>query len=335
MEKEESLPLISIIVPVYNVKHYLDKCLHSISKQTYTNLEIIVVDDGSTDGSGEICDLLAKEDKRIKVIHQPNAGQSAARNRGLAIARGELLGFVDSDDWIEADMYQTLHRLMVQGNADIAICTLYRDKGGKSVAKYSSGRQYEFTHDEAIRALVVDKHVRNYVVDKLFKRRLFDGIVFPVNRIFEDLAISYQVFYRAERIVMQDVPKYHYVIRTGSTMQSKYDPRKEYQLFQAVCEQCNFVRDMGIWDKTPIFVIRRGLHLLNHLALVPPSAVKEEVMQKVLGEMHKYDGAGWRQIGVTCAIRRWAIMNHPSSYGAFYRTFRSLFKSKRHRIENG
>ena len=111
MENTETLPLISIIVPVYNVKNYLEKCLQSICGQTYKNLEIILIDDGSSDGSGELCDLFAQRDGRIKVIHQTNAGQSAARNRGLAVAQGELLGFVDSDDWIEPDMYEFLYHL--------------------------------------------------------------------------------------------------------------------------------------------------------------------------------------------------------------------------------
>ena len=101
MKSIEKLPLISIIIPVYNVKDYLAKCLHSICEQTYKNLEIIVVDDGSSDGSGELCDQFALTDSRIKVFHQENQGQSCARNKGLAIAKGEYIGFVDSDDWIE------------------------------------------------------------------------------------------------------------------------------------------------------------------------------------------------------------------------------------------
>lgn len=102
-------PLISIIIPVYNVEHYLDKCLESVCGQTYTNLEIILVDDGSTDKSGEICDAYAAKDARIKVIHQENVGQSAARNVALEVAQGDFLGFVDSDDWIEPDMYRFLY----------------------------------------------------------------------------------------------------------------------------------------------------------------------------------------------------------------------------------
>lgn len=203
MENTETLPLISIIVPVYNVKDYLSKCLQSICGQTYKNLEIILIDDGSSDGSGELCDLFAQRDGRIKVIHQANAGQSAARNRGLAVAQGEFLGFVDSDDWIEPDMYEFLYCLLKENEADISICSHCRDKDGRSVAKYASGKQFVFTRDEGIRALAVDKHIRNYVWDKLYKRCLFSDIAFPLNRIFEDIAISYQVFYKAENIVCE------------------------------------------------------------------------------------------------------------------------------------
>ena len=109
MDETKALPLISIIVPVYNVKDYVEKCLDSICGQSYTNLEIIVVDDGSTDGSGKICDAYASKDRRIKVIHRKNGGLSAARNEGLDAATGEFLGFVDSDDWIDLDMFKFLY----------------------------------------------------------------------------------------------------------------------------------------------------------------------------------------------------------------------------------
>ena len=139
----------------------------------------------------------------------------------MAVAQGEFLGFVDSDDWIEPDMYEFLYHLLKENGADISICSHYRDKGKKSVAKYSSGEQFVFTRDEGIRALVVDRRIRNYVWDKLYKRRLFSGITFPLNRIFEDIAISYRIFYKAEKIVVREFPKYHYVIRDGSAMQKQ------------------------------------------------------------------------------------------------------------------
>ncbi|WP_455608824.1 glycosyltransferase family 2 protein, partial [Bacteroides rodentium] len=285
MDDTGSLPLISIIVPVYNVKEYLEKCLQSVCGQTYRNLEIILIDDGSSDGSGELCDFFAQRDKRIKVIHQTNAGQSAARNRGLAVAQGEYLGFVDSDDWIEPDMYEFLYRLLKENEADISICSHYRDKGKKSVAKYASGEQFVFTRDEGISALAVDKHVRNYMVDKLFKRSLFAGIFFPVNRVFEDLAICYRVFYGAEKIVMQDTPKYHYMIREGSTMQSRYNPQKEYNLFQSVYEQVKFILEKGIWDKAGIYVMRRGISFLDHKMMIKNSNTKYQIILDYIVKM--------------------------------------------------
>lgn len=122
------------------------------------------------------------------------------------------------------------------------------------------------------------------------------------------------------------------MIREGSTMQSKYNPRKEYQLFLAVCEQNDFILAKGIWDRTPVFVIQRGLHLIDHIQLMERSSVTEDLMNKVLPVMHKYDELGWQQIGISCTIKRWMIYNHLSLYRDIYRFFRLMFKSKRHRF---
>ena len=332
MKNTEALPLISIIVPVYNVKDYLEKCLQSICVQTYKNLEIILIDDGSSDGSGELCNLFAQRDGRIKVIHQTNAGQSAARNRGLAVAQGELLGFVDSDDWIEPDMYEFLYHLLKENGADISICSHYRDKGKKSVAKYSSGEQFVFTRDEGIRALVVDRRIRNYVWDKLYKRRLFSGITFPLNRIFEDIAISYRIFYKAEKIVVREFPKYHYVIRDGSAMQSKYDPLKEHNLFLSVYEQVYFVLEKGIWDQAPIYVLRRGIRLIDHMSMLRPSSSTEGVIKDVLAKMHEFDDVSCCQLGLSLSLKRYFIFHYMSAYRKTYRFVRLILKSKRHKF---
>lgn len=331
MNDTGSLPLISVIVPVYNVKDYLEKCLQSVCGQTYRNLEIILIDDGSSDGSGELCDFFAQRDGRIKVIHQANAGQSAARNRGLAIAQGEYLGFVDSDDWIEPDMYEFLYRLLRENRADISVCSHYRDKGGKSVAKYASGELFSFTRDEAIRALAIDKHIRNYMVDKLFRRHLFAGITFPENRVFEDLAICYRVFYGAGKVVLQDTPKYHYMIREGSTMQSRYNPRKEHDLFQGVYEQVTFVLEKGIWDKAGVYVVQRGIRLLDHTMMLEASASTDEVVRDVTAKMHEFDYVGYGQLGFSLSLKRYLIYNHKGFYRKLYRLVRSVFKSKRHK----
>ena len=303
MENTEKLPLISIIVPVYNVKNYLEKCLQSICGQTYKNLEIILIDDGSSDGSGELCDLFAQRDGRIKVIHQTNAGQSAARNRGLAVAQGEFLGFVDSDDWIEPDMYEFLYHLLKangENEADISICSHYIETVVKTRVKHSSGQFSSFSREEAIRTLVEDKRIRNYMWDKLYKRQLFAGIYFPVNRVFEDIAVSYQIFYKTQKVVMQDCPKYHYLKREGSTTQGKlYNYEKEYLLFQTVYEQVKFVREKEIWDKAPYCV----------------------------------HNVSWPQLGVMHIFKRRMMYCHLKVYRCIYRLVRTFFKSKRYKFQ--
>lgn len=333
MDDIASLPLISIIVPVYNVKDYLEKCLQSICGQTYRNLEIILIDDGSSDGSGELCDTFAQRDERIKVIRQANAGQSAARNRGLAVAQGEYLGFVDGDDWIEPDMYGFLYRLLKENEADISICSHYRDKGGKSVAKYASGEQFAFARDEGIRELVVDKHVRNYMWDKLFKRQLFTGISFPVGHVFEDLAICYKLFYAAEKVVVQDSPKYHYVIRECSTMQGKYDFRKELDLFYAVCSQVSFALEKEICSKTSIdHILKRGIHFINHCSMLALSEPVASAMQDVIARMRLFEERYSYCPDFPLRVNCYFIYCHLESYRIVYRFARKLFKSKRHRF---
>ena len=177
MEKSGTLPLISIIVPVYNVEAYLHQCLQSILDQTYTNLEIIVVDDGSTDHSPAICDHFAALDARVKVIHKKNGGQSAARNIGLDTASGEYIGFVDSDDWIDNDMYETLYNLISQYGADISACTHYLEyEDGRPTVYRSKEEIMTFNHADVMKTLFEDKIIKNYVVEKLYKRDLFTGL---------------------------------------------------------------------------------------------------------------------------------------------------------------
>lgn len=330
MDNTQGLPLISIIVPVYNVVNYLEKCLDSICRQTYKNLEIIVIDDGSTDGSGQICDSYSLRDKRIKVIHQENGGLSAARNKGLDVAIGKYIGFVDSDDWVDADMYEFLYDLLDTAKADISICSHYIEKPNRTKIKYASKKVQIMSFHEAICLLVEDKIIRNYACDKLFKRELFDELRFPEGRWFEDLAIMYKVFYHAEKIAMKGIPKYHYMVRSDSIMGGRYNPQKEFHLFLGICEQSDFVLEKQLGTQTPILVIQRGIHLIDHMMLVSPSAITEEITKIVLNKLHQYDKISWNQIGVAFAIKRFAIYNNLSLYRSAYRFFRLMFKSKRH-----
>lgn len=208
-------PKISVIVPVYNVEEYLRKCVQSIIDQTYSNIEIILVDDGSKDGSGYICDEFAKQDRRVKVIHKPNGGVSSARNTGLAVAAGDWIGWVDSDDWIEPSMFATLLERATACDADIAVCSRYECYKDKCVCRGWSQEEI-FNTEQALLHLLQNDAMQNFLWDKLWKRSLFHGIVFPEGKTYEDIAMMHRLFEKAKKIVCLPNATYHYRQRAGS-----------------------------------------------------------------------------------------------------------------------
>lgn len=209
--------MISVIVPVFCVEQYLEKCLDSIIEQTYQDLEILLIDDGSPDGCGEICNRYAIADPRIRVFHSANQGLSAARNLGLSNAKGSYIGFVDSDDWIEPKMFERLLTTIEENKADIAVCGRvmeFPDK--KEIIIPSVG---VMDREDAVKALALLK-VRNPVWDKLWKRECFEDIRFPIGRVYEDIATTYRIFLRINRVVCIPDSLYHYRIHEGSISHS-------------------------------------------------------------------------------------------------------------------
>lgn len=232
--------MISIIIPVYNVKEYLTKCVESIVNQSYPKLEIILVDDGSTDGSGEICDLLSWEDERIQVIHKKNGGLSSARNAGIDIAKGDFIGFVDSDDYIAEEMYEVLLTNLQKNAADISICNRWyeREDGTKFL-------RYKPTADVMImdskKAILEMNSFRTFdmsVCDKLYQRELFEGIRFPEGKLSEDFYIMYRLFDKAEKICYISAPLYYYMQRTGSISHNK---KINFDFVKAAKEQMEYI----------------------------------------------------------------------------------------------
>lgn len=220
--------LISIIVPVYNMEQYLERCMNSIWQQTYTNLEIILVDDGSTDQSPQMCDEYARKDTRIKVVHKQNGGLSDARNAGLAIASGAYIGYVDSDDWIEPDMYEKMHEACIEHDAQVAICRyaqVYKDH----TVQGGNGKVTAFDKEELLRIYIGghdDYIIYNSVWSKLFARELVDGVQFPKGKNSEDIMYTTKAFCKANRGVYIDTCLYDYVLdRDGSIMNVKRGER--------------------------------------------------------------------------------------------------------------
>lgn len=233
--------LISIIVPVYNVESYLDKCIQSICNQQYYNLEIILIDDGSTDTSGLICEKWKKIDNRIVVIHKDNGGLSSARNCGLDICSGSYIGFVDSDDFLDSDMYPLLAELIEQNNADISTCRIKKiNERGQRLDDAVTDELHVYSHDEAIKLLLDDNIITSHACNKLFKKALWTDTRFPVGDVYEDIAIMHEVFNKANVIACSSSEKYNYLIRSGSTS-FRTDTKRDYGLFKAFYKRFMFV----------------------------------------------------------------------------------------------
>ena len=218
---------ISVIVPVYKVEAFLNRCVQSIVDQSYKNLEIILVDDGSPDNCPTMCDTWAEKDSRVKVIHQKNGGLSDARNAGMAIATGELMGFIDSDDWIAPDMYQHLHDLLDADGTDIAACgvEMVWEDGTPSRLLTKSGCCV-LKQEEAMRAIIEESWLKQPVWHKLYKTALIRDILFPVGKYHEDVFWSYQAVGRAQKVSVSDKLGYYYAQRSGSIMGEGYSLKR-------------------------------------------------------------------------------------------------------------
>lgn len=210
-------PKISIIVPVYKVEQYINKCVDSILNQTFKDFEVILIDDGSPDNCGKICDEYANKDERIKVIHKKNGGLSSARNAGLDIAKGEYIGFVDSDDYIEPDMYEILYNLSENNECDIVSCSSIIHYMDETVVNGGHGI---FIHnkEEAMKTMLEGKLYDEVVWVKLFKKSVIGNIRFPIGRIYEDTSFTYKVIDKATKVATIGEAKYNYIKHENSIM---------------------------------------------------------------------------------------------------------------------
>lgn len=220
-------PAISIIVPVYNVELYIRECLDSILTQTFRNFEVILVNDGSTDQSAEICDEYAQKDTRVKVVNKKYGGVSSSRNVGVKLAQGNYIGFVDSDDRIDENMYKELYELCIHTNSDISICKLGREINGELINKIEEELiKKEMSNTEAMRELFKGILYRFSLCNKLFRKSCFEDITFPEGRIHEDLSTTYKIFANCNRAIFTNYIGYIYVKRENSILTKKFDEKR-------------------------------------------------------------------------------------------------------------
>lgn len=237
--------LISVIIPVYNVEKYLEKSVESVVKQTYNNLEIILIDDGSTDNSGKICDNLAKNDNRIKVIHKENGGAADARNYGLSNSTGDYICFVDSDDYVSTEFVEKLYNAILEEDADMSVCDYLYAGVDETTWKNSKKKQKRnYTNIEALQDMFSCKQILEVILcNKLFKKSLFvdNKIKFPVGKMYEDNFTMYKLFYYSKKITLIPDKLYFYVQTKNSVMRVKFNEKK-LQMLQCLEETKEFLK---------------------------------------------------------------------------------------------
>lgn len=292
--------LISVVVPVYNVGKYVEQCLNSIINQTYKNLEIILVDDGSTDNSGKICDEFAKKDDRIKVIHKKNGGLSDARNEGMKVVNGEFIAFVDSDDFLDVDFYEYLMKLQNKYNSDITECNfinVYEDKLNEF--KFPKKPEENVIVTDGIGAVFLlmsddDGISTNSVVvwNKLYRKSLFDEISFPVGKTHEDQFTTYKLLFKANIFVTSTQIKYGYFQRTDSIVNKKFN-KKRFDTFLAFDEFLSYCEKCG-YDEFKEKILRRylktGINFIKLLNSVDGSEKLElkEKLENLINNKYNY-----------------------------------------------
>ncbi|AMQ07887.1 glycosyltransferase family 2 protein [Sporosarcina psychrophila] len=241
--------LVSIIVPIYKVEKYLHRCVESILNQTYKNLEIVLVNDGSPDGCGEICDEYAKLDERVKVIHKNNGGLSDARNAGIEIAKGEYITFIDSDDWIHVGYIEKLYKLLKKTDSDISVGNFIRISTENTQVENSKEVVYEYSNIEALEQLLGEFYVQMVIAcGKLYKRKLFDDIRFPLGRIHEDEFTTYKLIYKAKKVVLTTSQLLYYWQRENSIMGVGFNIKNRLHAMDAFKERADFFGNIGLID---------------------------------------------------------------------------------------
>lgn len=304
--------VISIIIPVYNVAPYLERCLDSIVNQVYKKTEIIIIDDGSTDESPKICDKYALKDNRIKVIHKKNGGLSDARNVGLSIATGDMVAFVDSDDWVSLNYLQEMYRQMIANKADIIECGFVRT-AKKVDEDYESLNNRIKTYNvvDAMQALITDNELHQVVWNKLYRKEVIGDTFFELGKYNEDEFWTYQIFARSTKIVKIDACLYYYFQNSTSIMGQKYNLKRldaiegkvyRQNLINNIFPELSNIAATNLMDSI-IYAGQMSLKYLDKKSMeIAYDKLTDYIRQNIKANNYSFMGSIVHRIWNTCAL---------------------------------
>ena len=300
-----SQPLISVIIPVYNGEKYLQQCIDSIINQTYPNWELLLIDDGSKDSSGTICDEYAERYTQISVIHQKNAGQAAARNAGVAMAKGEYVSFVDCDDWMESDMFATMIDTLQREQAEVIVCGYKEEYGSYQKGLNGDGSKKVYEASDALK-LVLQGRIGSYLWSMLFSREVVQEPMPDLNP-YEDHATIFKWIAHARRVVVLHRAFYHYRQIESSSLHT-YNPKKGNHYFLAVKERYHYISDHNLlpgWEAQNLRIyLRSCIKLAKDLARMPIYDDQlRAIILEVRDELQTFMPVGCKELGVKYYIR--------------------------------
>lgn len=326
-------PIISVIIPVYNVAPWLDECIESVVGQTYQNLEILIVNDGSTDSSGQLCEKWVKTDSRIKLFVQENAGLSAARNTALRNATGEYYLFVDSDDYIEPNIAERLYCALITCNADIAMCGYYAEFS-TSTAKFCSDDSCVMTSTVFLEHLLRGQgSATDAVWNKLYPAKLFKDASFIEGRTFEDVAILPSLISQCNRIVELPNCLYRYRVRENSITDTMTMKNLECRL-QSHSELENYINREcpHLHDSVSTYQLRNDIVLWSHMNLVIGAQLQKQQHKASLRKRIKTNKSIIRGLETRLHIAGYLILYCPHIYGFLFRLYYRLRRYRREKV---
>jgi len=299
------MALISVIVPVYKVEDYLDRCVESILAQTFTDFELILVDDGSPDNCPAMCDAWAEKDKRIKVIHKENGGLSDARNVGIDRAKGEYLSFVDSDDYIHPRMLEILYATIFECNTKLAVGGFCRTDG-ETLPEVNEWKITKYKTEEFYRKRIVDATI---ACAKLYHKECFADIRYPIGRLHEDEFVTYQILFMFSSVPMADIPLYGYYRNPNSITENGWTP-KRLDVLEALQQQATFFAEHG-YRELQVYRIRDVLKytasFMEDISVSDNAQQYAEVWQRLKKQGRKFLRRNWRKGGFAIEQDGWLI----------------------------
>ena len=323
-------PVISVIVPVYNVENYLERCVNSLLAQTFASFEILLVDDGSKDRSGRLCDELAGRDDRIRVIHKENGGLSDARNAGIDAAEGEYLCFIDSDDYIEPEMLQVLHRLIAENQADISVCGICDCYESGRYPQSTQIRELVFTGTEALKATLEGKELPGSVCTKLIRRDLLANHRFATGKTYEDAFITPELLLNAKLVAATTQSLYNYwhrddSITTRPFSQKNMDAVDAYAYtLEVIGQRCPELTDVAMFRLFwAYFVVLDKMLVTEHYQQLPQYKQVVAFLQKnwmnivKCGYFQKSRRLAAVALKLHVQLYRLLVMCHNKTYGVY------------------